>query len=389
MDNKHLDNHFFKVTTLSPVHVGSGRKYMYGLDYIYNLKKIYFLNNDSIWKAFPEKLPAIAKHLADGNIAEVVNLYKGLGVFRDNKFILYGSDFPFNVNEIFQAISDGFNRPIIPGSSIKGSLRSIILNRLFRDNSDRELNERQLVGHIDDSLFKYLQVTDTTWKSRTVLPVKVFSGDMGNDNNHDFGQWKDAFRGGHSQEFHEQPFTSGYEVIPDEKISYCRMNWPSAEKTVSIRAYDRNVVGIQFFQHNDFKKAIKEYMNNYLAKEIAFFNHFENDGLLDDEGDNVISGFYNYLLEENKKPGCFILRIGSGSGYYSVSGDWKHQDHLTTERDFRHNQRKLPAKTRKLSFSVIEEGYDFLPLGYVLFEEIDREQYEIKTEARFGNRENG
>lgn len=384
MENKHLDSHYFKLSTLSPVHIGSGRKYMYGLDYIYSSKKLFFLNNDSIWKAFPNKLVEISKHLADGNISEVINLYKKLGVFNDNRFIIFQTDFPFRANEVFQAISDGFNRPIIPGSSIKGSLRSIILNRMYQENPGREMNERNLAGGIDDSLFKYIQVSDTTWKKRKVMPVKVFSGDLGNDRNPDMGQWKDAFRGGHNPMFREEDFTSGYEVIPDESYSYCRINWPSQRKAVNIRNFDRNVVGMNFFQNNDLIETIKNYTIEYLTKETDFFNHFENSGLMDDDDNNVISSYYDYLLEQNQKPGCFILRIGAGSGYYSVSGDWKHQDHLVTEIDLKTNRRKLPAKTRKISFTVMEEGYDFLPLGYVLFEEISRELYASKIEANLG-----
>lgn len=380
MENKHLNSHYFKVTTLAPVHVGSGRKYMQGLDFIYKEGSLLFLNNDAIWKAFPAKLSAISKNMADGNIRAVEELYDSLNILSNPKNILFKAKFPFRINEIFQMINDGFNRPMIPGSSIKGSLRSIILNKLYSENPGRELNEKNLVGNIDDSLFKYLQVTDTTWKSRTVLPVKVFSGDLGGQGNHDSGQWKDAFRGSHNIEFRENAFTSGYEVIPENKVSYCRINYPSQEKAHTVQRYDRAVIGMQFFQNYDLVTVARNYMNNYLTKEIAFFNHFENTGLLDEDGGNVISSYLDWLLEENSNPNCFLLRVGGGSGYYSVSGDWKHRDHIVTERDFRTRQEKLPAKTRKLSFQSIEEGYDFLPLGFLLFEEIPHEVYNEKTQ---------
>jgi hypothetical protein len=316
--------------------------------------------------------------MADGNIREVENLYHSLNIFSNAKNILLKVKFPFRINEIFQMINDGFNRPMIPGSSIKGSLRSIILNKLHHQNGERVLNERNLVGNIDDSLFKYLQVTDITWKSRTVLPVKVFSGDLGGQGNPDSGQWKDAFRGGHHKDFHENAFTSGYEVIPENKVRFCRINYPSQEKARTVQRYDREVRGMEFFQNYELSSVAREYMQKYLEKEIDFFNHFENAGLLDEEGGNVISGYFEWLLEENSRENSFVLRVGSGSGYYSVSGDWKHRDHRATERDSRTNQEKLPAKTRKLSFLDQDGVYDFLPLGFLLFEEISREEYETK-----------
>lgn len=381
MENKHLDSHFFRVTTLSPVHVGSGRKYMRGLDFVYKNGSLLFLNNDAIWKAFPAKLPVISKHMADGNINEVEKLYNTLNVLSNPKNILFKADFPFKISEVFQMIADGFNRPMIPGSSIKGSLRSIILNKLHSGNGGHPLNENALVGRIDDSLFKYLQVTDTKWKSRTVLPVKVFSGDLGDHHNPDSGQWKDASKGGHNKDFRENAFTSGYEVIPENKISYCRINHPSQEKARIVSRHDRDVIGMQFFQDNDLIMVAREYMKSYLDKEIAFFNHFENTGLLDAEGDNVVSGYFDWLIEQNNNPNSFLLRVGGGSGYYSISGDWKHRDHRVTERDLRTNQVKLPAKTRKLSFQSTEDAYDFLPLGFLQFEEISYEVYKEKTQS--------
>lgn len=378
MDNKHLNSHYFKVKTLAPVHVGSGRKYMQGLDFIYRDNTLYFLNNDAIWKAFPEKLPLISRHLVDGNIREVENLYNTLRVLQNNKFILFTADFPFKINEIFQMIHDGFNRPIIPGSSIKGSLRSVILNKLNNENGGHTLNEIALVGKIEDSLFKYLQVTDTRWKSKTVLPVKVFSGDLGYNGKSDSGQWKDKRDRGHTGEFHMDMFSTGYELVPEEEASFCRLNFPSSEKALNIKQNCPFVKGIRFFQNFDLFQSIKEYTENYLNKEIAFFTKFENKHFLGGDHKHDVIEFYKYLKNKNSLRHSFVLRLGAGSGYYSITGDWKYDNHLVTIFDHFENRKKLPAKTRKLTFQQLEEDqYQFTPLGFMLFQEINREEYEV------------
>lgn len=387
MENKHLDSHFFRVTTLSPVHVGSGRKYMRGLDFVYENGSLLFLNNDAIWKAFPAKLPVISKHMADGNINEVEKLYNTLNVLSNPKNILFKADFPFKISEVFQMIADGFNRPMIPGSSIKGSLRSIILNKLHSGNGGHPLNENALVGRIDDSLFKYLQVTDTKWKSRTVLPVKVFSGDLGQNGKANAGRWKDARVKGHVNSFHQELFSFGYEIVPEEEESYCRLNFPSAEKAYNISHSNITIKGLDFFRNFDLIQTIKDYMENYFNKEIAYFKSFANRYLLGDDGRHDLIEFYKYLKNENSQNCSFVLRLGAGSGYYSITGDWQHDNHLVTHYIPKDKREELIAKTRKLTFEQVDEDkFQFTPLGFLLFEEISRVEYEAKM-ARWEIRE--
>lgn len=149
--NNFLESRMYKLICVAPVHIGSGEQ-LKSFEYLYNKdkNKVYFLNNGK-WVQFLTK-----NHLMDefsdlldrkGNVSRV-NLWEWLkqkrfhekdgGLFIKRKSSLQAdlSDKKGTLNDIHTGICDGNGALYVPGSSIKGMLRTGILFCLLEKNSD-------------------------------------------------------------------------------------------------------------------------------------------------------------------------------------------------------------------------------------------------------------
>ena len=72
------------------------------------------------------------------------------------------------------------------------------------------------------------------------------------------------------------------------------------------------------------------------------------------------------LTTEQK--GCCLLRMSSGSGYHSITGDWMHVDHKHT---IDHPKFGKHYKSRRIAFIQYDDGWGFYPMGFVRLKRLD------------------
>lgn len=162
-----------KIRTLGPVHIGSSNSYT-AKEYIYeshlnengreineyyfpDMAKLYVKLNPSQQKSFETFLGQNSKNsrkavrlvdfLADINFTD-----RDLDGFKI-KSTGYESDQPNKLNEVNQFIRDGRGDAYIPGSSLKGALRTILVNQKFR--RDFRLKDPE------NSIFSDIRVSDS------------------------------------------------------------------------------------------------------------------------------------------------------------------------------------------------------------------------------------
>jgi CRISPR-associated protein Csm5 len=125
----------FILRTLSPVHVGTGMSLRREIE----IQKDQSCNRTLVFdmEAFFDCLPHEAAGLAAKvtNWIGLLNRYK-VPVERVCLHILPGTD--FRSAELRLAIRDGSGRPLVPGSSLKGALRTAILRTLVDRNRDTD-----------------------------------------------------------------------------------------------------------------------------------------------------------------------------------------------------------------------------------------------------------
>lgn len=373
--------HNLMMEVLTPLHIGAGaeKDWVLGSDFIVVDGKVKVLNINKV-----------------ATVIGVENLTNAL-LKKDDKFLrnkLAGNlndcvEKEFNVNfsgsnDIKTFIKNGLtNKPIVPGSSVKGALRSIIAKHLL--NGSKSLNEQSLFGKANDGdeFMRFIKVTDSAFSTTSLIKTRVFKL------NKDFdGSWKTG-------SFENPEFCAFYEIIPSGSKSILSLN--IAEKSFDnfnfkelyqtqkrkaekiedefikrkqiaivdnlIKLMQPKSAIINEKNFGDFFLMINQHTKNYLEKEKAFFEKYNQA----DNTDKIIVSIDNLLELINQAGDKYcILKMAAGSGFHSITGDWQFDDYSIDSIDGGDRNRgklngKKSAKSRKIA---IHDG-KFELMGFV------------------------
>lgn len=321
-----------QLKVLSPVHIGSGEKYT-ASEYVKSkgktkdgkilntIKRIdvsgYYLDLDD------NKKDEFLRDLSNPNFnlgsfdKKISNSYRKYLVINKSK-----ADISPN-QEITESIKT-LDKSYIPGSSIKGAIKSAILYKLIDDDiiqriSDKVIGNRNRVqkweyNNLMDDLFstrsirnsaqadvmKFLQVTDTDF-SKTIYLYDILTVMA-------------AFRKGHYEYYKRNknsnaPTLSFLETIPrGSNLSFDIIN--NYSKLVHKKDFERKTDLIDI---DNIKKSMFIFSKSLINNELEF---------ADDYGIDTLYKFYSNLEKMNTidKP---LLKIGAGSGYLATTVNLK------------------------------------------------------------------
>ena len=187
-----IQQYKFTLASLAPVFIGSGQSYT-TKEYILEDGEVYFPNMIKIYqhiaKNYPAKLGVYEEFLMTlqrkGRTERLPDILRRLDVksrdFGGYRLSVRDVDFDTTkgrLNEIGAFVKDAFGQPYIPGSSLKGALRTIICNVKFGvDNSkDRGRNVIRIPwgakrGEAFSDFFHDIRVSDSEPLSRQCLMI--------------------------------------------------------------------------------------------------------------------------------------------------------------------------------------------------------------------------
>lgn len=366
-------NYNIDIEIISSVHIGGGAEgnWLKGVDFIYDRDEglVYRLNFKKLSQVIPpEKLSLGFLQPNERNIKSLIRSSRNnLGDVSDEIFEL-----PLQPGtEIKTHIKDGkTGKPYIPGSSIKGALRSILFNYLRKKN---EQTNEEVFGKITDGtdFMRFIRVGDAHFNRTMLMQTKIFNVFQ----NHTtwIGGWKHGFRNGTNEHFNDREFVTTYEALGNfEKASF-RLGL--ADRLFAARNRSNNPQKADLISNGIEKlfNVINDHTKHYLEKERDFFVQYQTE-LSDKIIDNID---YLYGLFD-RFPDCCLLKLASGSGFHSITGDWRFKDHLYTittpdKANIRFNHKtksKEPTryKSRKLIFEYTDESDDpeLIPMGFVM-----------------------
>lgn len=365
-------NHKVEIEVLTPLHIGAGseKDWIKGLDFVQQGNFVYKLSLKKLAKIFPpEQLSNIiskrnTKEISAkvGNIKEVAEEY---GVYR----------FDFQTSDEIKAyIRSGINNiPIIPGSSIKGAIRSVLFSH-FKEKYDNF--EKKVFGSSNEGtdFMRFIKITDASFDKTALMQTKIHNLSQDGHNEMFKSGWKHERRSGPNSKFNPTGFHTTYEVIlPLEKST--------TEIALSEILFDK----IYYNYSHEKKKEIMqengifrlfEIINNhtkeYIKKEIKYFEKYDQAEYTDE-----ILDFLDYLFKEipDNNKSC-ILRMAAGSGFHSITGDWICDSHLITNIKFIKGRARgfysgeKSAKSRKFAFDEYDGDHgkemEFYPMGFVM-----------------------
>jgi len=374
--------YWLQMEVLTPLHVGAGaeKDWVQGSDFvvddgkvkILNLKKIAeFVKIDDMTKAMLEKNSSSLVTKLAGNLNKCVD-----AVFDSNYF---------GTNDIKTCIKNGLsNQPIIPGSSLKGAIRSILLNKLHSKqeiinskNNFGKWSEQPLFGSasVGDEFMRFIKVSDAEFEKTNLVNTKIFNLRSTSE-----GGWKHG--GNTTSIFNTSGFNTFYEAIkPNEKsimsLSIADVAFKNyADKISQFSPKKTNLINnnISFLF-----SIINAHTKKYLEKEKAFFTKYATD-----KTDKIIENI-DYLVKQLPENGEYcILKMAAGSGFHNITGDWQFDDFSIDSIDGQRRNRgkiqgKEAAKSRKIA---IQNGDQFSLMGFVKLRPISEQEIQQADEIR-------
>jgi len=397
--------------TLTPVYIGGAteKNLVEGIDFYEeeNNNKVYIINQEKLLSILKNinKLQDYTLKLKEGKAIEFLkdNIKKGVFKLTDITNIEYDVQFKIT-KEIKAFIKNGFGLPYIPGSSIKGAIRSAILGYLYQNNSrvnaisnkseldkilygeKKEINNNgnKTIIETHQSIMRFIQITDAHFyqKGMNLYNTKIYSM-LENLS----GSWKDK-RKGSKREFDEYNFVTTYECIDCNETSTLRIN--ITEQIINLLKNEKPLFTdtiIKLSDNTDPLKEIFRMINEqtrlYLEKEIEFFNHHRGDKheIILEQIESLKANVLNFIKNDNYQA---LLHLGSGSGFHGITGDWRFNSHIIDRIKHGSNRGLIngdeAAKTRRLIFSRSKDyDYVFTPMGFVMLSMIELSDEILKT----------
>lgn len=334
--------YYIKLTAITPLSVGAGNEeeWVKCVDYVIKDNKVYVLD-----------LRKIAEYGFD--ILKLTNYFlnsdhKGIISMLGNKVdevSLRIFDLPCSTDNNIKAMSRSqlHDVPVVPGSSLKGTLRSILFSHLRTD----ERAEKDVFGKMNDGteFMRFIRVSDIEVQSSKLFNTKIFN--LHGYGNEWEGGWKHALREGTSNVFRPTGFNTLYECLSPGDCGIGSL-------MMSPKLFDillNNVDRVTYVQEKreivggglaKLFAIINKHTRNYLLKEKAFFEKYpaeRSEEILD-----CICRLIGMIPNDNST--C-LLKMSAGVGFHSITGDWQYDDYSATGTDSRSGKKKY--KSRKIA----------------------------------------
>lgn len=175
-----MNKYDFKLSTLSPVHIGCNDILSPYSDYIYREGRVHYIDKDKLVKFIMNKNDSekimedyiqIIKLQASSNIQSRYSLdsfFERYGLELED-FISHSLEANDKITQIVSRTINSSGRPFIPGSSLKGSIRTSLIFHHIKEEKRSIKYENPYIGQdifgklINDHL-KYLSISDTDTK---------------------------------------------------------------------------------------------------------------------------------------------------------------------------------------------------------------------------------
>ncbi|CCJ34762.1 MULTISPECIES: type III-A CRISPR-associated RAMP protein Csm5 [Caloramator] len=364
----------YEMEIISPTVVTSGNN-INGFELIYDRRndKVYVMNIMKLIKNSRRYIDAFFTFDYNSRDFRLENKLKEIGINNYLNYVKYelslnGTSFkPNSIKEITKTSG----KPYIPGSTIKGAIRSSLTRVLNRENdykisldetarrsneirnpekqADNKAEER-IFGSPNNSPFRLLRISDTETKDYSDLElydVKV----MNICNN----RVKWYTRSGNVDNI--EGATSIYvEAFKEGTILKGQLSQGFFETFKNINIAKREIESIDTVE--GIVNKIRNDIDLYIDKEIEFYSNYHVDELV---------SFYRKLksMQQQLRPNEFIIQIGFSTGYLpkTVVRNIDSRFIIKLQQIYRGRiYNDLFPKTRKI---IIKNGKIYKPLGWV------------------------
>jgi CRISPR type III-A-associated RAMP protein Csm5 len=383
-----------QIETLTPVHIGSGEELQGNFEYLHFQDEgvLGVIDANKILKIIGEDVESINKWVEvidkQGNLLKDLPQLRNASSDEVAKRIITIFDKAPNVdkNTIKEQTHLGNHQPTIPGSSLKGAIRTAILTKLIKENpafvaDSKQLKDKRGRFNHANIITEYL-ANDKKEDRRTGKTVSRFSAN------------KDVMRFLRVSDFYfdtnttvvkntvinlfnygwgEKKQESAYwECIPQHAVTSGNIQIPQdLLKQVQKNNYiTRNDFRLEIFEAKRLFKIINKHTLDLVDREVDFWEDNENPLAI---GDYVTHLEHIKQAIGNCDEDACVIRVGASNGWEFMTGGWANGtdnigDYILEDNTWTDLKRSLRRgnypdsvtfpKTRKM----IEGG---MPLGFV------------------------
>jgi len=339
-----------ELEVITPLCVGAGNDndWVKGIDFVQKDGKVYVID---MQKAAAHGVPIDQlTNLFLKNDEAGISLLLGNQIEQLSKYVF---DAPARTDNNIKTFlrTQLYDKPLVAGSSIKGSVRSALFNYL---RTNEEKNE-EVFGTMRDGtdFMRFIHIGDIEMPSTILVNSKIFN--LRKNNGSWYGGWKHrgTFYGdSHTDNnYHPEGFNTLYEcVAPGNKglgnISLAVNAFSLLEK------YGQGKSPYANKKHTLLNEPVKrlfqvinDVTKGYLQKEYAFFMKYDAE-----RSDEVTSCIESLLSMIPSDGSCCLLKMSAGVGFHSITGDWQYDDYDETgfRTDYPHAGKKK-YKSRKIA----------------------------------------
>lgn len=364
MENK---KYAIELEVVTPLSVGAGNDndWMRGIDFVQKEGKVYVLD---MRKLAEEGIDIDRLTTLFGNSDERgISLLIGNKLDNVSKHVFLSPVSTTNAIKTFLR-TQLYGKPVVAGSSIKGSVRSALFHYL-REKEDR--TNEAVFGNMKDGtdLMRFVRIADIEMPSTTLVNTKIFN--LRKEGTEWLGGWKHGMNETTGQ-YRPNGFNTLYEcAVPGKKgvgsIALAgkafEMMTANTEKYISNPAKKRQLLSgdIRGLFH-----IINQVAKSYLLKEKAFFEKYTAERS-EELTDNV-----NTLLAMIPDDDSYcLMKMSAGVGFHSITGDWQFDDYSQTGiwNDGRH-----AGKKRYKSRKTAEYNGHLQLMGFVKLRALDADE---------------
>lgn len=372
------NKHNIEIEVLTPLSIGAGNEkdWARGIDFIVDNHNLYKLNLRKMVDAGfkPEDLAGyFASRNELGLRAKLANRLQQVS----DEIIPYPEESDNDVKSFIKNPLSG--NPIVPGSSLKGAIRSVLYEYFGAKSKDG----KEVFGTAKDGdeFMRFIKISDAEFEATSLVNTKIFN--LQNKNG-----WRGGWKHGTSKTtgtFCPTGFNTLYESLMPKQRAF-------ASLLLSETAF-KNFEGQRKHVLRDKKlpilsdnletlfSIINQHTKCYLEKEKAFFEKYPTD-----RSDVIIDSIENLLkLIPSDNTYC-ILKMSAGSGFHSITGDWQFDDYTINGLDtskkvsrglFGNNK---SSKSRKIAIY----GDSMSLMGFVKLRAVSKQEIELarQEEAR-------
>ena len=355
-----------ELEVITPLSVGAGNdnEWVKGLDFVQKDGKVYVVDMQKVAAAGIDVGALTALFLKSDD--------KGISQLLGNKIVelsRYVFDLPAKTDNNIKTFlrTQFYDKPLVAGSSIKGSIRSALFNYL---RTDEQKNE-EVFGTMRDGtdFMRFIRISDVEMPSTVLVNTKLFN--LRKEDTEWLGGWK-QFMNKTMGNYNPVGFNTLYECVAPgnkglgnislaanafdllEKYGQGRSPYASKKRTLLKEPIER------LFQ------VINDVTKEYLQKERAFFLKY--DAERSDEVLNCINSLLSMIPTDGS---CCLLKMSAGVGFHSITGDWQFDDFDKTKfwTDGRHAGKKK-YKSRKIA----DYNHQLQLMGFVRLSALNQDE---------------